>query len=74
MRAQRFGRIINLASGTAIKGTPMLMPYVASKGAIISMTRALANELGGDDILVNAIARGYTITEAMKRNADFYKN
>lgn len=72
MREQRRGRIINIASGTAFKGTPLMMPYLASKGAIISMTRALANELGAQNIQVNAIAPGFTATDAMKRNDDFY--
>lgn len=74
MRAQKGGRIINMTSGTAFKGTPMMMPYVASKGAIISMTRALSKELGEDNILVNAIAPGFTVTEAMKRNTAFYES
>lgn len=72
MRAAKRGRIINLASGTAFKGTPMLLPYVASKGAVISMTRALAQELGQDNILVNAVAPGYTVTDAMRANMEFY--
>ncbi|MEX0404321.1 glucose 1-dehydrogenase [Aquibium sp. LZ166] len=72
MRDAGRGRIINITSGTAFKGTPLMMPYVASKGAIISMTRALANELGGHNILVNAIAPGFTATDAMKRNTEFY--
>lgn len=72
MRARGQGRIINLTSGTAFKGTPFMLPYLASKGAIISMTRALANELGNHNITVNAIAPGFTATEAMKKNAAFY--
>ena len=52
------GRIVNLASDTALWGAPRLLSYVASKGAIISMTRSLARELGTDSITVNAIAPG----------------
>ncbi|MET4803844.1 glucose 1-dehydrogenase [Bradyrhizobium sp. LB11.1] len=63
MRAAGSGRIINLSSGTAFKGTPGLMQYVASKGAIISMTRALASEFAPDNILVNAVAPGFTLSE-----------
>jgi NAD(P)-dependent dehydrogenase (short-subunit alcohol dehydrogenase family) len=63
MRQRKSGRLINLTSGMAFKGTPGLMHYVASKGAVISMTRALANELGSDNILVNAVAPGYTLSE-----------
>ncbi len=58
MRARKYGRIVNFSSGTAFKGAPMMMHYVASKGAIISMTRALARELGGDSITANAIIAG----------------
>jgi NAD(P)-dependent dehydrogenase (short-subunit alcohol dehydrogenase family) len=64
MRAAGAGRIINLSSGTAFKGTPGLMQYVASKGAIISMTRALASEFASDNILVNAVAPGFTLSES----------
>ena len=47
MRAQGGGRIINLSSGTPLKGVPFLLHYVASKAAVNAMTRALAKELGG---------------------------
>ena len=52
------GRIVNIASDTALWGAPRLLHYVASKGAVISMTRSLARELGPDSIAVNAIAPG----------------
>ena len=58
------GRIVNVASDTALWGAPRLLHYVGSKGAVISMTRALARELGPDNITVNAIAPGITIVEA----------
>ncbi len=68
MKANGYGKIINLTSGTAIKGSPGLPHYVASKGAIISLTRAAARELGADGIRVNALAPGLTMSEAMKTN------
>jgi NAD(P)-dependent dehydrogenase (short-subunit alcohol dehydrogenase family) len=71
MRAAKRGRIINVASGTAFKGAPFLLHYVASKGAVISMTRALARELGSDNITVNAISPGYTLTEGNLANTAF---
>ena len=58
------GRVLNIASDTALWGAPRLMAYVASKGAVISMTRSMARELGPDGICVNAIAPGLTLVEA----------
>ena len=66
-RKQGYGKIINIASGTAFKGTAGLMHYVASKGAVISMTRAMANELGPAGVRCNAIAPGLVLTEAIAR-------
>lgn len=64
LRASARGAIVNLASDTALWGAPNLLAYVASKGAVISMTRALAREYGGDAITVNAIAPGLVLVEA----------
>ena len=58
------GAIVNLASDTALWGAPLLLHYVASKGAVIAMTRAMARELGEVGITVNAVAPGLTRTEA----------
>jgi len=58
------GRIVNLASDTALWGAPRLLAYVASKGAVISMTRSLARELGPRGIGVSAVAPGLMRTEA----------
>jgi NAD(P)-dependent dehydrogenase (short-subunit alcohol dehydrogenase family) len=58
------GRIINIASATVMSGSPLWMHYVASKAAVIGMTRVMARETGADGVTVNAIAPGFTLTEA----------
>lgn len=67
MRRAKWGRIINIASGTAFKGAPGMLHYIASKGAILSMTRALATEFGPDNVLVNAVSPGLTMTESVAK-------
>jgi len=64
MRAQKGGSIVNIASATVLSGSPLWMHYVASKGAVIAMTRTMAREMGRDGIRVNVIAPGFTLTEA----------
>jgi NAD(P)-dependent dehydrogenase (short-subunit alcohol dehydrogenase family) len=58
------GRIVNIASDTALWGAPRLLAYVASKGAVISMTRSLARELGPRGIGVTVVAPGILRSEA----------
>ncbi|MDR5654196.1 SDR family oxidoreductase [Ruixingdingia sedimenti] len=62
LRASGSGRVVNIASDTAIWGAPRLLSYVASKGAVIAMTRSLARELGPDRVGVTAVAPGILTT------------
>jgi NAD(P)-dependent dehydrogenase (short-subunit alcohol dehydrogenase family) len=71
MRRQQSGRIVNITSGTAFKGAPFMLDYVASKGALMTMTRSLARELGRDFITVNAVSPGYTLSEGNLGNKEF---
>jgi NAD(P)-dependent dehydrogenase (short-subunit alcohol dehydrogenase family) len=64
MKTAGGGSIINIASATVFSGSPQWMHYVASKGAVIAMSRTMAKELGEDSIRVNVLAPGFTMTEA----------
>ncbi|GAA3538932.1 SDR family oxidoreductase [Zobellella aerophila] len=64
LKGSAAGKIVNIASDTALWGAPKLMAYVASKGAVISMTRSMARELGEFNICVNVICPGLTLVEA----------
>lgn len=64
MRQAGAGAVVNVASATVFSGSPQWMHYVASKGAVIAMTRSMARELGDDGIRANVIAPGFTLTEA----------
>lgn len=65
-------RIVNIGSNSTVLGVPGFLHYVASKGAIASMTRAMATELGDVGIRVNAVLPGLTMTEATLQNDDEY--
>lgn len=65
MMEQKSGKIVNIASNIArVGGAPFAMPYACGKGAIYTMTHALARALGPSNVNVNAVAPGFTATEA----------
>ena len=77
MKKRGYGKIINISSSTIYSGVPLMLHYVASKGAVDAMTKALARELGGDGITVNSIAPGFTMSDAIEAQRDkleFYVN
>jgi 3-oxoacyl-[acyl-carrier protein] reductase len=63
MQAQRNGSIVNISSNTILSGSPSRIHYVASKAGVMGFTRVLARELGPDNIRVNTIAPGSTLSE-----------
>lgn len=67
MRRQKRGRIINIASGAVSLGRPNYLHYIASKSALMGMSRSMARELGGDGITVNSILPGATFTEIERK-------
>ena len=67
MRRAKWGRIINMASGAVSLGRPGYLHYIASKAALIGMSRSMARELGPDNITVNAILPGATFTEIERK-------
>jgi NAD(P)-dependent dehydrogenase (short-subunit alcohol dehydrogenase family) len=66
MRAGDWGRIVNVTSRTFWLPVPDMAAYLASKGGVIGLTRALATELGAHNITVNVVAPGLTRTATME--------
>ena len=71
MKRQKYGKIVNIASGTVFKGAPMMLHYVSSKASVVGMTRALAREVGDHGIRVNCLAPGLTMSEGVVANKDW---
>ena len=65
MIAQKYGKIINISSGTVARGIPLMAHYVSSKGAVTAFTRAASRELGEFNICVNNLAPGFTLSDTV---------
>jgi NAD(P)-dependent dehydrogenase (short-subunit alcohol dehydrogenase family) len=65
MIARRYGKIINIGSGSAYRGIPWMLHYVTSKGGIVAFTRALSRELGEHGIRVNTLSPGFVLSDSI---------
>src|SRR5215470_9860197 len=70
MRAAGFGRIVNIASTAGLRGFPYVAAYCAAKHGLVGLTRALAQELEGQPVTVNAVCPGYTDTDLVQGAID----
>ena len=71
MRKQKYGKIISIATGRIFKGSPFFLHYDASKAAVVGITRSLAREVGDDNICVNAIGPGSTMSENVLKRTNW---
>ncbi|EED32864.1 short-chain dehydrogenase/reductase SDR [gamma proteobacterium NOR5-3] len=71
MKKNGRGKVINIASGTFLRGAPMFCHYVASKGAVVGQTRSLARELGSSNVYVNCIMVGLTESEGVAASKQY---
>ncbi len=69
MKRNGRGKIINISSGTVLRGAPMFLHYVSSKGAVIAQTRAISRELAADNIHANTIVIGFTESEGVREHS-----
>src|ERR1700691_6310375 len=65
MIALKYGKIINISSGTVARGIPNFSHYVTSKGAVTAFTRSISRELGEYNICVNSLAPGFTLSDSV---------
>lgn len=70
MQERGYGKVINISSGTALKGHTGRIHYVTTKGGAISFTKTLAREVGGDNVMVNCIAPGSTLSAEKRTEED----
>ena len=69
MREADYGRIVHIASNAFYAGTPNMGPYLAAKGGVVGLTRALATELGSYGITANAVSPGHHADRGGPRHA-----
>jgi len=69
MIARKYGKIVNIGSGTVARGIPDFSHYVTSKGAVTAFSRCMSRELGAHGICVNTLAPGYTLSDTGLTNA-----
>ncbi len=74
MRQAGGGKIINIGSGSANKGMPLMSHYVTSKAGILGLTRTLSRELGGDNICVNTLSPGLILSDSIAKNEAHIQN
>jgi NAD(P)-dependent dehydrogenase (short-subunit alcohol dehydrogenase family) len=65
MKAKGYGKIINIGSGTAVRGIPWMLHYVTSKGGVLAFTRALSREVGEFGVRVNTLSPGFTLSDTV---------
>jgi NAD(P)-dependent dehydrogenase (short-subunit alcohol dehydrogenase family) len=68
MKAKGYGKIINIGSGSVMRGLPQMLHYTTSKGAIVAFTRSLSRAVGGAGICVNTLAPGFTLSDSVVEN------
>ena len=68
MIAKKYGKIVNIGSGTVARGIPDFSHYVTSKGAVTAFTRCMSRELGAHGICVNTLAPGFTLSDSVVEN------
>ena len=71
MRKRKYGKIISICTGRIFKGSPFFLHYDASKAGVLGITRSLAREIGEDNICINAIAPGSTMSENVRKRTNW---